>query len=195
MGQIVQIVDLVAEANPTRTFENLGRRIIKLGEEFGEVSEAYLNVTSASNGKGLTWDDVREEFADVAIVALDVALTVFEGERARANDIKADLIDLVKAECGPTKVVTEPRETMMLRLMSSIGRLAFLAEVGGHSSKVREQAQSTVVVAIQCARQMLPDQPNLPQATIDTNLHTEVVRKLAKWKRNRDTGTVATDAE
>src|SRR3954469_6426855 len=70
-----RIAIAVRDANPGRNEANLKRRSIKLSEELGEVAEAYLNVTSASNGKGMTWDDVREEIADVLIVVLDIAWT------------------------------------------------------------------------------------------------------------------------
>jgi NTP pyrophosphatase (non-canonical NTP hydrolase) len=65
----------ITDANPTKHHGNLIRRIMKQMEELGEAAEAYLNVTSAANGKGMTWDDVREELADQVIVAVDCALT------------------------------------------------------------------------------------------------------------------------
>lgn len=68
-------VDLIRQANPTRSMNSYIRRKLKLGEELGEVMEAYLNITSSFNGKHKTWDDVREELVDVAIVATDIALT------------------------------------------------------------------------------------------------------------------------
>jgi hypothetical protein len=69
------VVTAISNANTTRQHGNLIRRLMKIVEEMGEVAEAYLNVTSAGNGKKKTWDDVREELADVVIVAVDCALT------------------------------------------------------------------------------------------------------------------------
>ena len=69
------VIEAIEQANPTRQVDNLGRRLIKIVEEVGEASEAYLNVTSAANGKNLKWADVREEFADAVIVAVDCAIT------------------------------------------------------------------------------------------------------------------------
>lgn len=66
---------MVMNANKERNEKDLPRRVIKVGEELGELAEAFLNVSSARNGKGKTWQDVREEACDVAIVALDIALT------------------------------------------------------------------------------------------------------------------------
>lgn len=69
------VVRAITNANPDKHYDNLGRRILKLSEELGEASQAYLNVTSPSNGKNKTWGDVREELADTVIVAVDCALT------------------------------------------------------------------------------------------------------------------------
>ena len=69
------LVKAIYDANPTRHHGNLIRRLMKQMEELGEAAEAYLNVTSAGNGKKKTWADVREEMADQVIVAVDCALT------------------------------------------------------------------------------------------------------------------------
>ena len=71
----MKILQQIRQANPGRHFSNLARRIIKLGEEKGEVCEAYLNVTSEHNPKQKSWVDVREELVDLMIVSLDCALT------------------------------------------------------------------------------------------------------------------------
>lgn len=107
----------ISDANSTRHSDNLHRRIIKQMEELGEASEAYLNVTSAANGKNLSWADVREELCDQVIVAVDCALTP------------------------------------------------------------------------------MPDQVGLTREEVEQEVALVVERKLAKWKRNRDTGKAATDAE
>ncbi len=116
---IGDVIEAIEQANPTREVENLGRRLIKIVEEVGEASEAYLNVTSPANGKQMTWADVREEFADAVIVAVDCAITPTP--------------DQVKAGLTRQQVVEE-----------------FARVIGV---------------------------------------------KLAKWRRNRDTGKAATDAE
>ncbi len=67
----------IYSANPNRDVKTISRRIIKLQEEIGEVSEAYLYSTTENNTKGKTWDDVREEAIDTVIIGLDIALTCF----------------------------------------------------------------------------------------------------------------------
>lgn len=113
------VVEAIRDANPARHHANLWRRIMKVMEELGEAVEAYLNVTSAANGKKKTWADVREELADAVIVAVDCALTPTPDQE----------------KMGVTK----------------------------------EQVQDEFVAVIG--------------------------RKLDKWRKNRDTGKAATDAE
>lgn len=72
---MTDIVRTIHAAQPDRSLANIGRRLIKLLEEQGEIAEAWLNVTSPANAKQKTWGDVREEAADALIVLLDVALT------------------------------------------------------------------------------------------------------------------------
>lgn len=74
------IIEKVKEANPKRKFASFPRRVIKLGEEKGEVDQAYLSVSSKSNSKNKSWADVREELVDVLIVATDLLLHDFPDE-------------------------------------------------------------------------------------------------------------------
>lgn len=71
---MVDIINSVRDSNQDRKFENLHRRILKLGEEFGEVSEAYLSVSSQKNSKNKTWDNVREELVDLLVITIDTLL-------------------------------------------------------------------------------------------------------------------------
>jgi NTP pyrophosphatase (non-canonical NTP hydrolase) len=80
LATIEKIIGLVDDANPERSITNLTRRVLKLIEELGETSEAFLGVTSANNHKNKKWDDVSEESADVLIVAIDIALTLDTAE-------------------------------------------------------------------------------------------------------------------
>lgn len=84
------IMGLVQAANIGRNHATLPRRFMKATEELGEASEAYLNVTSDVNGKNKSWDDVREELADLLIVALDLNLTAMPDQ---PNADPAFLID------------------------------------------------------------------------------------------------------
>ncbi|MCK9531856.1 MAG: MazG-like family protein [Gammaproteobacteria bacterium] len=80
MDILQQIFEVVNKRQPLYQERYTHRRVTKLSEETGEVSEAFLSVTSESNGKNKTFEDVREEAVDSAIVALDIALTKFPGE-------------------------------------------------------------------------------------------------------------------
>ena len=71
----------VQNASKTRKWETTGRAIIKLFEEGGELSEAYLGATTRTgNYKSKTPQDVREEAVDASILALHIALTRLPGE-------------------------------------------------------------------------------------------------------------------
>ena len=64
---------LVGTVGLPRLPQLFSRRLFKLGEELGEVSEAYLAITGEHNYKGLTAADLREETVDVLLIAVDLA--------------------------------------------------------------------------------------------------------------------------
>jgi NTP pyrophosphatase (non-canonical NTP hydrolase) len=70
-----ELVSMVRIVNPHRSMNNLNRRLLKILEELGETSEAYLSVSSPHNYKAKSWLDYREEAVDTLIVLIDVALT------------------------------------------------------------------------------------------------------------------------
>lgn len=98
MDILKEIFDVVNKRRPKYDEYYLARRIIKLGEEKGETSEAFLSVTSESNGKNKTWIDVREEAVDSAIVALDIALTKFPGEEDWDEEKLYEAVDAMIAK-------------------------------------------------------------------------------------------------
>jgi NTP pyrophosphatase (non-canonical NTP hydrolase) len=59
----------------TRRVDNVERRVLKTTEEVGELAEAVLSATSASNAKGKSWMDIIDEACDVAIMGIDIAMT------------------------------------------------------------------------------------------------------------------------
>ena len=69
---MTDIITKVHGANRDRRMEIFARRMLKLGEEYGEASQAYLSVSSEKNGKNKSWEDVREELVDVLVVTLDL---------------------------------------------------------------------------------------------------------------------------
>ena len=187
--------DIIAEirdANLTRNANTLHRRIMKLGEEFGEVSEAYLNVTSAANGKGMTWDDVREEFADLLIVAVDVALTPLETDNI-TQTVDKKVANLQRELEFAIEI--DDLDALMLEIMDRLGQLAkcyHQFKYNPNTSLEFQRMMRYVVSICATATQMaMPDQRELSVEALQENLASEIARKLAKWKRNRD--TAATD--
>lgn len=93
------IFRLIQQANPERKIDNVVRRLLKAGEEYGEVCEALLNVTSPNNGKKKTWADVREELMDMLIVVCDVALTPMPDQREwNQESIEANLLHVIECK-------------------------------------------------------------------------------------------------
>jgi NTP pyrophosphatase (non-canonical NTP hydrolase) len=62
-------------------------RVLKIGEEFGEVAEAVHGAMGANPRKGAshTWDDVHKELSDVAITAL-IALASLTSDAPKVFD-------------------------------------------------------------------------------------------------------------
>lgn len=196
---MTDIIAAIRDANPTRNRSNLHRRIMKLAEEFGEVSEAYLNVTSTGNGKGMTWDDVREEFADLLIVAVDVALTPMELKNSQSlEDMTENLhreLRVAKNIDGYGFPITNLDE-LMLETMDRLGHLVrefHKFKRDEHSGIYQFERVMRYVVSI-CAtatQTVMPDQIGISVEALEENLAKEIDRKLAKWARNRN--TAATD--
>ncbi len=69
------IVSLIDEANKTRNETSITRRLLKVKEEIGEISEAYLGISGNNNYKNKTIDDLYEECVDTIIVLIDTAIT------------------------------------------------------------------------------------------------------------------------
>ena len=90
---MTDIIERIRHANPNRRFDQLARRLLKLGEEKGEAAEAFLSVTSQNNSKEKTWDDFREEIVDCAIVALDLLWMELPDEEGWSPEKKREVID------------------------------------------------------------------------------------------------------
>lgn len=91
----MDIIDEIRAANPGRNWQSLVRRCLKLGEEFGETSQALLAVTSEDNHKEMTWADVREELTDTAILAFDMLLTPMPDQAEMTDEQR---LEAIKAE-------------------------------------------------------------------------------------------------
>ncbi len=85
--------------------ERMLLRVLKIGEEFGEVSEALHGVLGANPRKGLShsWEDVRTELVDVAVTAF-VALATLSPDGEAEFD--ARLQHLVDRAVPPTEEST-----------------------------------------------------------------------------------------
>ena len=77
------MMHMVRSLNTGRSLLNLPRRAFKGLEEVGEISEAYLTLTSPGNYKNLTWHGFKEEGVDALIVVFDLAITM----TPRADDL------------------------------------------------------------------------------------------------------------
>ena len=97
----------ISDANPQRKFVTMARRLLKIGEEYGEATEAYLVFTStATSRKKKTKDDIREECMDIAIVALDCALTRMPGE----DDLTDEDVEFICMEVLAEKLAKWKRQ-------------------------------------------------------------------------------------
>lgn len=92
-----KIFEMIQLANPGRDFASMGRRLLKVVEEIGESSEAYLNITSNFNGKGKTSADLREEMVDALIVIVDCLFTKLPGEENMSTEEIEDEIVRITA--------------------------------------------------------------------------------------------------
>jgi len=93
------IIATIAQMNPQRDYNTFPRRIMKLGEEYGEINEAYLNVTSLNNKKKKTYDDVREELIDLLIVTVDCMITRLPGDENKTDkEIEDEITQWVRVK-------------------------------------------------------------------------------------------------
>ncbi|GAA3146135.1 MazG-like family protein [Streptomyces rameus] len=72
-------------------------RVLKIGEEFGEVSEAVHGALGANPRKGHshTWEDVQKELADVIVTAMVALATITPDARQTFEDRLDALVDRV----------------------------------------------------------------------------------------------------
>lgn len=91
----LDILGVIRAVDSQREFRNIWRRLMKLGEEYGEALQAYLAITSDNNYKKLTPEDLREELIDVVIVALDLLCHRLPGEEHLTDEQLNDRIRAV----------------------------------------------------------------------------------------------------
>lgn len=161
---ISDIIAQVASANPQRCKTSLDRRIIKLIEELGEIAEAFLSVTRVCPKKK-TWADVREEAADVLIVAIDIALTL------QPNDLAGYVRDNGhRINFGFHQLVWR-----ISRLCADFGECY-------QSDPVQADEYAAEMVCYAFALNRLLDESYA--------VRSEVARKIKKWKRKASISTM-----
>lgn len=181
-----QIIQDIRAANPKRSAETLSRRLLKILEELGETSEAFLSRTSTNNYKEKAWADYREEAVDTLIVMLDVGMTGFpegsypagamldlhlaEGKLNAAEgfaEMEQQKFEIARAVCSaqhylqPAKSEDVPREAGF---------------VGAISRGVRAAASL-------CYAKI----PGDSEANLDQRVYDLIQMKLAKWQSGRST--------
>lgn len=109
------IFDIIYKANPKRSLDNLGRRMLKIGEENGEAVEAYLNMTSELNAKGSSWKDLREELLDIVIIAVDCLYTPIPIDEGKNREqIEAEIFEEFKRKMAKwEKQIQEGRDVTL----------------------------------------------------------------------------------
>ena len=136
----------------------------KLLEEIGEVSQAFLSVTSESNDKKKTWADVREEAADVLIIAADIALTALDGP-----------VDQQRLGC----YVQETLHRINLGFHQIVWRISRLDAMVGAS---RDDSDTVTQCGAEMVRYAFALNCLLGDPTL---LCATVQRKIKKWKRKQ----------
>lgn len=173
-----QISHLVRDANLGRETGNVPRRAIKLVEELGEVAQALLQVTSATNRKQKTWDDVREEIADCLIVALDIGWTALPHESAPPESL--DIPNQKICNADPTL-----NEQTIFSICYNLG--LFGQSVRSYPVCARGDITRVIDLLSKMAVCPLPDQVDASPHDVEQALLAEVERKLAKWTASRVT--------
>lgn len=79
-------------------------RVLKIGEEFGEVAEALHGVMGANPRKGAshTWDDVNKELCDVIVTGMVALASCTPDARELLDERLRHLVDRVLPPSGGT---------------------------------------------------------------------------------------------
>ena len=91
------LTDIQKAGAAERSAGNVERRILKATEELGELAEAALSATSASNAKGKSWMDVIDEACDVAIMGIDIAMTRPPGYESMSDEAWREIVKKIFA--------------------------------------------------------------------------------------------------
>jgi NTP pyrophosphatase (non-canonical NTP hydrolase) len=167
---IADVLSAVWQANSTRCASSLDGRVMKLIEELGEVAQAFLSVTSLANAKRKSWSDVREEAADVLIIAADIALTPLDADEDAAQPRLHRYVcdNLHRINMGFHNILKR-----LSRLNASFGDVC-------HDDAASAHQYAAELVRYAFALNDLVKDTNQPD-----QLLAEVQRKIKKWKRRQ----------
>ncbi len=182
---LLKIIADIEAANPGRDYGTLPRRILKIGEEVGEISGAFLGVTSEGNYKGKTMADVREEAVDALIVAIDVALTALPNRDKTAMEgmIADGIIERILSralEPYPTPVMDA-----IFTAHTRVGRAGTNILTGSPIS-LQYQLEEIVAIILDITIMVARMAEKATHTDYVIGIVDDVERKLAKWRAIRD---------
>lgn len=196
-ARLTTTLEKIERIGGPREVSNLRRRALKLGEELGEVAQAYLAITSKNNYKLLTFLDLREESVDVFVVAADLMFHIacpssgVNATESGALLLRFDLdehrrqmggLDPVSAGALPADEF-EPRLAL---LYAEYGQLMVLLLEGRDPRDCPELRLVVRRIYEKAFRLMMQDVPFEPPPTPafrqDLVLN-ELERKVSKWAR------------
>ncbi|MCC5611437.1 hypothetical protein LC612_33025 [Nostoc sp. CHAB 5834] len=159
----------------------LDRRILKFSEEYGEINEAYLDLTS-SNHKGKSSNDVLEEIVDAYIVSVDLVVQNAMANQLPLEDIRDELNALLDFHLSGDFLRSD--------IMFSFGHCASaLGNVWGDyltNNKKRLPDSLLQLHSAICAMLFRAEIPGLPLGDDRNVMVPKIVEtKLNKWRRNR----------
>jgi hypothetical protein len=200
---ITTCFELVREANPGRQLGNVNRRLLKLDEEAGELSQAFLHVTSQTNAKKKSWYDVREECVDSIVPVIDIILTkhpLIDGK----IDSKLDVEIILLVECFFLKKMPKGTltETELLRILKARSNFSvfFSSSTQGFDDFTKRDWEDFKYRGIDLLRRQIafataeyPDQPETTREQRRELILNILKEKLEKWTKNRATGQQTTD--
>ena len=164
------IISRIFSLNTDRADQNIFRRLSKLYEEFGELNQAILNLTSRKNPKNKTINDVVEEFVDVSIMALDIAAT-FESE---SEVIK--IYNIMASDMENTVIDSDDKMNNAFEALSLMAREIGILANYIHSDSSEKVFSCIVTIAMHCSRKYM-------DFDFD-EIKVIFSEKLDKWERN-----------
>lgn len=183
LGQV--IVNDILLANPDRSEADIHRRLIKVMEELGEASEAYLSRTSEANYKNKSWGDYREESIDTMIVLVDIALTPLLDDNYPAASLLPNMINDGFAKRITSFAEMEDRKFAILKNVAlcrkGLKSQSYMGFYGAINKSIR--AAADMVYA---------DIPGDTTSNIEETVYRVLKIKLDKWTSRVANKTVET---